>query len=207
MKGSAPTAFGLVSTAILCTASGEAREESDELRERAAWALRHAVVFFRTRVSTEGGYVWRYSEDLSLREGEGTATDTMIWVQPPGTPSVGMVYLTAYEATGDEYYLEAARDAAYALVSGQLRSGGWDYRIEFEPERRRRCSYRVDPDPRQNARNVSTMDDNNTQSATRLLMQVDRALDFKDEKIHEAARFALSAILKVQFNAVDIAHR
>jgi len=189
----AATTLGLVWPSCLIHAGDAA------LREQAATAMRRATEFFRTQVSTEGGYLWRYSEDLSLREGEGTATDTMIWVQPPGTPSVGMVYLTAYEATGDEYYLEAARDAAYALVSGQLRSGGWDYRIEFEPERRRRYSYRVDPDPRQNARNVSTMDDNNTQSATRLLMQVDRALDFKDEKIHEAARFALSAILKVQY--------
>lgn len=161
--------------------------------------MRRATEFFRTQVSTEGGYLWRYSEDLSDREGEGTATDTMIWVQPPGTPSVGMVFLTAYESTGDSYYLDAARDAAYALVRGQLRSGGWDYRIEFDPDRRRRYSYRVDPNPRQSARNVSTLDDNNTQAAARLLMRVDRALDFKDEKIHEAAQFALSAILDVQY--------
>lgn len=169
------------------------------LSEQAAIAMRKATEFFRTKISTEGGYLWRYSEDLSDREGEGTATDTMIWVQPPGTPSVGMAFLAAYEATGDSYYLEAARDAAYALVRGQLRSGGWDYRIEFDPERRRRYSYRVDPEPRQNARNVSTMDDNTTQAATRLLMRVDQALDFKDEKIHESAQFALSAILDVQY--------
>jgi len=161
--------------------------------------MRRASEFFRTKISTEGGYLWRYSEDLSLREGEGTATDTMIWVQPPGTPSVGMVLLTAYEATGDSYYLDTARDAAYALVRGQLRSGGWDYCIEFDPERRRRYSYRVDSNPRQNARNVSTMDDNTTQAATRLLMRVDQALDFKDEKIHEAVQFALSAILDAQY--------
>jgi PelA/Pel-15E family pectate lyase len=186
-------AVGMI--ASLCPA----RSGETDLEERVAQAMRRATEFFRTQVSTEGGYLWRYSEDLSLREGEGTATDAMIWVQPPGTPSVGMAFLTAYEATGDEYYLDAARDAAYALVAGQLRSGGWDYRIEFDPERRRRYSYRVDPDPRQNARNVSTMDDNNTQSATRLLMRVDKALDFKDEKIHEAAEFALSTILKVQY--------
>ncbi|MHC4117911.1 MAG: pectate lyase, partial [Planctomycetota bacterium] len=161
------------------------------LKERAAEAMRRATDFFRTQVSTEGGYLWRYSEDMSLREGEGTATDSMIWVQPPGTPSVGMVFLAAYEATGDSYYLDAARDAAYALVRGQLRSGGWDYRVEFDPERRKRYAYRVDPKGKRDARNVSTMDDNNTQSAVRLLMRVDRALDFKNEKIHEAAQFAL----------------
>lgn len=168
------------------------------LKDQAAKALRRATDFFRTQVSTQGGYLWRYSEDLARREGEGKATDTMIWVQPPGTPSVGMAYLTAYEATGDSYYLNAARDAAYALVRGQLRSGGWDYRIEFDPKRRRRYAYRVDPQ-RKEARNVSTLDDNNTQSAVRLLLRVDRVLVFKDEKIHESVEFALSALLEVQY--------
>ncbi len=168
------------------------------LKEQATQAMRRATYFFRTEVSTEGGYLWRYSEDLTLREGEGTATDTMVWVQPPGTPSVGMVFLTAYEATGDSYYLDAARDAAYALVRGQLRCGGWDYRVEFDAKRRRRYAYRVDPQ-KKDARNVSTMDDDNTQSAVRLLMRVDQALDFRDENIHESTQFALSTILQVQY--------
>jgi PelA/Pel-15E family pectate lyase len=168
------------------------------LKEQAAQAMRRAARFFRTEVSTEGGYLWRYSEDLTLREGEGTATDTMVWVQPPGTPSVGMVFLTAYEATGDAVYLDAAKDTAYALVRGQLRSGGWDYRIEFDPAKRSRYAYRVDP-PSDRARNVSTLDDNTTQSAIRLLMHVDRALDFKDPKIHEAVEFALQTLLDVQY--------
>jgi len=168
------------------------------LKDQAANAMRRATDFFRTKVSTQGGYLWRYSEDLSRREGEGIATDTMVWVQPPGTPSVGMVYLTAYEATGDLYYLDAARDVAYALVKGQLRSGGWDYRIEFDPKQRQRYAYRVEPH-REGSRNVSTLDDNNTQSAVKLLMRVDRALDFKDEKIHEAVEYALSSLLKVQY--------
>ncbi|MFH1719385.1 MAG: pectate lyase [Planctomycetota bacterium] len=168
------------------------------LKDKAAETLRRATDYFRTDVSTEGGYLWRYSEDLTAREGEGEATDTTVWVQPPGTPSVGMVFLTAYEATGDPYYLSVAGDAARALVRGQLRSGGWDYRIEFEPQRRQRYAYRIDPS-REGARNVSTLDDDNTQSAIRLLMRVDRALDFKDEKIHEATQFALSTLLKVQY--------
>ena len=78
---------------LLLACSATASETA--LKEQAAKAMRRAADFFRSQVSTEGGYLWRYSEDLSLREGEGTATDTMIWVQPPGTPSVGMVFLTA----------------------------------------------------------------------------------------------------------------
>ncbi|MHC4230332.1 MAG: pectate lyase, partial [Planctomycetota bacterium] len=75
---------------------------------------------------------------------------------------------------------------------------GWDYRIEFDPKRRQRYAYRVEPE-KEGARNVSTMDDDNTQSAIRLLMHVDKALDFKDAKIHEAVEFALSALLEVQY--------
>ena len=52
----------------------------------------------------------------------------MIWVQPPGTPAVGMAYLDAYDVSGDTLYLNGAIDAARALAWGQLGSGGWDYR-------------------------------------------------------------------------------
>ena len=101
-------------------------------------------VFFTTQVATEGGYLWRYSADLKTREGEGRADEHTVWVQPPGTPSVGMAFLDAFQATGDELYLDAARQAGYCLVRGQLASGGWDYRLHFDAERRRRYAYRVD---------------------------------------------------------------
>ena len=89
------------------------------LKDQALNAMRRAAEFFRTKVSTEGGYLWRYSEDLSLREGEGKATDTMVWVQPPGTPSVGMVYLTAYEATGDFLSQEPLIPYQFVLLTHQ----------------------------------------------------------------------------------------
>lgn len=167
------------------------------LREEALGAVRKACDFFSREVSTEGGYLWRYSADLARREGERAATRTMVWVQPPGTPSVGMTFLRAYEVTGDRYYLELARRAAGALVRGQLRSGGWEYHIEFDPEKRKEYAYRVDG--RVKGRNTTTLDDNTTQAAVRLLMRVDRALEFKDSKIHEAVQYALSALLKAQY--------
>ncbi len=177
-----------------------ARSEEAALRQQAAHALRQATDFFRTQVATEGGYLWRYSEGLGRREGEGRASASTVWVQPPGTPSVGMAFLDAYRATGDKYYLEAARQAGYCLVRGQLRSGGWDYRIEFDPRQRRRYAYRADP-PSQGSRqrNTSTLDDDTTQAALRLLMRLDKALDFEDAKIHEAAQFGLSSLLEVQY--------
>ena len=168
------------------------------VRDRAERALRRATDFFRREVAAEGGYLWRYSDDLERREGEGKASATMAWVQPPGTPSIGLVYLHAFDMTGDRNYLEAARETAMALVRGQLRSGGWDYRIEFDPKRRGRYAYRSDKGSQQ-GRNVTTLDDNTTQSATQFLIRVDQALDFKDEPIHEAMEFALSSLLKAQY--------
>ena len=40
-----------------------------ELVKQADDALQIATRFFRTQISTEGGYLWRYSDDLSRREG------------------------------------------------------------------------------------------------------------------------------------------
>jgi PelA/Pel-15E family pectate lyase len=174
------------------------QDDEKELRAAAQHAMRQAADFFRARVATEGGYLWRYSDDLARREGEAKATASMVWVQPPGTPAVGFAYLAAYQATGDRYYLEAARDAARALVKGQLRSGGWDYRIDFDPKKRPDYAYRVDKSNNK-GRNVTTLDDDTTQAALRLLMRVDKALGFKDESIHDAAEFALTSLIKAQY--------
>ncbi len=170
----------------------------DVTRREAMMALRKAVRFFHTNVASHGGYLWRYSADLTLREGEGKATETMIWVQPPGTPSIGQVYLNAYEATGEQLYLDAARDAASALLQGQLRTGGWFYHIEFDPVKRQRYGYRDVPE-RKGQRQKTTLDDNTTQSAVRFLMRLDKLLQFRDQKIHEAVAYALEAMLRSQF--------
>jgi len=188
--------------AALLSPGDRARGDDRPLRDQAAEALERATGFFRDRVATEGGYLWRYSADFARREGERPATATMVWVQPPGTPTVGLAFLDAYEATGATTCRDAARDAARALVRGQLRSGGWDYQIEFDPGKRLRYAYRTTPTAPERAAkvmNVTTLDDDTTQSAIRLLMRVDRALEFKDAAIHEAALFALDSLLKAQY--------
>ena len=86
------------------------------LRERAQAALRKAVEFYRTKVATEGGYHFAYAEDLSYGRSEMSEGPTRVEIQRDGTPLVGMAYLDAYEATGDTYYRDAARDVARALV-------------------------------------------------------------------------------------------
>ncbi|MBP86689.1 MAG: pectic acid lyase [Planctomycetaceae bacterium] len=187
----------VVVCALVAAVSGQAKADPLSKREASA-ALQRAVDFFRTDVSASGAYLWRYSADLSKQEGENLASKTTAWVQPPGTPTVGGAFLFAYEATDDDKYLQAARETAHALVKGQLRSGGWDYRIEFDKKPRLKYAYRFDGGG-EGARNVTTLDDDTTQSALRYLMRVDRALDFKDKKVHACIDYALAALLQVQY--------
>lgn len=192
--------FAVLSLALVGALPAANRADDGSLQAQAAAALRQATDFFTARVACEGGYLWRYSEDLARREGEGKATATTVWVQPPGTPSVGMAFLEAHQLTGEPFLLEAARRAGECLVRGQLRSGGWDHRIEFDPGRRAGWAYRVDlPAAGRRQRNTSTLDDDTTQAALRLLMRLDKALDSKDARIHGAALAGLDALLKVQY--------
>lgn len=188
-----------LSTLMFAILASGAAAADKPLRERAAEGLKKAVDFFDRQVSCEGGYLWRYSEDLQRREGEGQAAPTTVWVQPPGTPSVGMALLEVYENTGDKHYLQTAQRTGVCLVRGQLRSGGWDYHIAFDPKERARYDYRVEPAGKGKLRNTSTLDDDTTQAALRMLMRLDKALEFKDEQIHEAALFGLEKLMAVQY--------
>ncbi len=191
-----------IAAAVICTlglslGSGGAVADNAhaELREQAASTMRKAADFFRTKLATHGGYVYYYSADLRQRWGEGVATASQIWVQPPGTPTVGMAYLTAYKATGDRFYLDAATEAAEALIYGQLKSGGWTNCIDFDP-RGRVAQYR---NGKGGGKNYSSLDDGQTQSAIRLLVLADEALGFEHKRIHESAMLALDALLAAQF--------
>lgn len=194
-----PRLFSTLGTslALLAVIPAIGRTADGDLREQAARGLRKAVGYFRTQVAVEGTYLWRYSDDLARREGEGPATAQQAWVQPPGTPTVGLAYLAAYEATREDTYLEAVRETARGLVRGQLQSGGWDYRIDFDPAARRGIAYRVSGGT--GGKNVTTLDDDNTQAALRFLMQSDDVLGRKDSVIHDAVLYALDSLLKAQY--------
>ena len=103
-------------------------------REQALAFMKKSAEFYATRVSTGGGYHFTYAEDLSYGRSEHGEGPTQVEFQREGTPIVGMAFLEAFDATGDKFYLEAARAAAHALVKGQLCSGGWDYFVEFDPD-------------------------------------------------------------------------
>lgn len=195
-------------------------------REEALGAMHKAARFFHSEVPMHGGYVWKYSSDLKHRQGEGLAYDQRIWVQPPGTPAVGLALLNVWEATGDRRDLEAARNAAHALVRGQLHSGGWHYSVTFDPKKRLQCNYRVEPSlgkpaaetnpqepggwtvwrQRRYKANMTIMDDDTTTSALRLLMHVDRALQFGNAAIHEAVAYGLASLINAQYPAGAWSH-
>ncbi len=181
---------------LLVYACQPSADAQSDIRQQAITAMRQAAGFFHDRVASHGGYVYHYSLDLEQRWGEGVASRDQIWVQPPGTPTVGMAYLAAYEATGDSLYLDAATEAALALVYGQLRSGGWTNVIDFDPDGQRTADYR---NGKGRGKNNSSLDDGQTQSAIRLLARVDKALGFRNLEIHDAAMRSLDALLAAQF--------
>jgi len=96
--------------------------------------MKRAAAFMTDEVAVGGGYVWNVLPDFSRRWGELEASPTMIWVQPPGTATVGHLFLDAFHATGDEQFWRAAQSAADALIRGQHPSGGWNYVIDTAGE-------------------------------------------------------------------------
>ena len=92
-------------------------------------ALKQSLDFWRS-LSITGGYAGIYELVSSSRYGEAEyqpLEPQEIWIQPPGTPAVGEVFLRAYELTGDSVYLEVAEAAGRALVWTQSEMGGWSY--------------------------------------------------------------------------------
>lgn len=176
--------------------SVSALQAADPLAERARAAMRTAATYYVENLASHGGYVYHYSLDLSRQWGEGEATKDQVWVQPPGTPTVGLALVEAYHATGDRFYLDAATDAAMALVYGQLKSGGWTNSIDFDPSSPAVAQYRRGGG---GGKNNSSLDDGQTQSAILCLIRVDEAHQLRHQEIHEASMIALDALLNAQF--------
>jgi hypothetical protein len=158
--------------------------------------MQTAAKYYHDQVATRGGYVYHYTPDLQVRWGEGRATATEIWVQPPGTPTVGMAYLEAYRATHDSFYLQAATEAGLALIYGQLKSGGWTNLIDFDPTGDRVSQYR---NGRGGGKNHSSLDDDQTTAALRLMIALDDAHRRQHPAIQESTMIGLEALLEAQF--------
>lgn len=111
------------------------------LRRDARAAMKRAARFMREEAAYRGGYVWSYAADFSRRWGEMEAYPTMIWIQPPGTATVGHLYLDCFHATRDEFYYQAAMEVADGLIAAQHPAGGWNYLHDFAGEDSTRTWY------------------------------------------------------------------
>ena len=81
---------------VLCAffpLAAEVTAQDPGLTDRTRKAMHTATRYFVEDVAVNGGYVYFYSPDLSRRLGEGVASPTQIWVQPPGTPTVGLAMI------------------------------------------------------------------------------------------------------------------
>ncbi|RZF64947.1 pectate lyase [Sphingomonas populi] len=97
-------------------------------------AMLGAAKYMVEKVSHQGGYVWQVLLDRSREWGEMQAYPTSVWIQNPGTPLMGQVFLDAYHATGNAYFYRAAAAAADVLIRGQHESGGWNYHFDLAGE-------------------------------------------------------------------------
>lgn len=117
---------------ILFSTNSQAESSSPE---QVLHTMKTATRFMLDKVSDRGGFVWSYLPDFSRRWGELEAKPGMIWIQPPGTASMGHLMLDAYHATSDEFYYAAATKIAGAIIYAQHDSGGWNYVADFGGER------------------------------------------------------------------------
>lgn len=166
-------------------------------------AMKKAVTYAHTRLAREGGYASSYDKEGKIGEVEHGESPTIISIQPPGTTTMGLAMLRAYRATGDELFLKAARDAAGALMKCQLASGGWYSDYDFAPEKaghfHLRSQWEAGDKETGKRRNASTLDDNKTQSALLLMLEISNEGAFKnDEPLQKAKKSAFDALLAAQ---------
>lgn len=192
---------------LQATAAGQVPAGAAETALRAATrdALRRATVYMDEVVSYRGGYVWSYLPDLSYQQGEMQANRSMIWIQSPGTPNVGHVYLDAYHATGDERHYRAALRTALAVRAAQRREGGWNYMHDFAGEASLRRWYQTIGangwrlEEMRRYYGNSTFDDGTTVGAAQFMLRM--YLERKDERFGRALDAAIRFIVRSQFPA------
>lgn len=199
-----PSLAGLMLVASTLSAADEVKVPlvlPDPVEVKAA--MKKAASFYRREVSFNGGYAWKWPKDVSIAKGEDHESGTLIMIQPPGTPAMGLAMLRAYQVTGDKYYLQGAREAASALMWCQLASGGWNSDFDFNPQKARNYHYRRDieaGDTECGTRNASTtLDDQKTQTALLFLLELahDPACA-GDKPLREALKFGLDGLLAAQ---------
>ncbi len=197
-------AAGAAATLIASGAPAAARSAlASPERNAVLAAMKRATAFMTDKVAVGGGYVWNVLPDFSRRWGELEANSTMIWVQPPGTATVGHLYLDAYHATGDEQFYQAATSAALALARGQHAAGGWNYVIDTAGEESLkgwyatigRNAWRLEEF--QKYYGNATFDDAGTAEASQLMLRM--WLEKKDNRFKAPLDKAIAFVLDSQY--------
>ena len=182
---------------------GQQKPSTAPTRAQVLTAMKRATTFMVERVSNNGGFVWAYSPDLTKRWGEMEARASMIWMQPPGTATVGHMLLDAYHATGDEYYYQAAERTARAVIWAQLPVGGWNYIADYNGEQSLRDWYATIGkhgwrlEEFQHYWGNATFDDVTTIDAARLLLRM--YLEKRDPAYRPALDKAIKFVLDSQY--------
>jgi PelA/Pel-15E family pectate lyase len=175
----------------------------DVPREELLATMKRATTFMTDTVAYKGGYVWNYLPDRSRRWGEMEARETMIWIQPPGTATMGHLYLDAYHATGDNFYYQAAEQVAGALIWGQHPSGGWNYVVDFAGDRSLREWYETVGkngwrlEEFQHYWGNATFDDAGTAESAKFLLRL--YVEKRDPKYRPALDKAIQFVLDSQY--------
>lgn len=200
----------LAASAIIASACSKPPSDSSDvagatdLQQDILTTMKRATSFMREKAAVNGGYVWAYAADLSTRWGEMEAYPSMIWIQPPGTATVGHLYLDLYHATGDEFYYEAAVEVGLSLIAAQHASGGWNYLHDFAGEESTRTWY--DTIGKNGWRleefhhyyGNATFDDAGTAEASQFMLRM--ALERDDERFSAALEKAIRFIVDSQYD-------
>lgn len=187
------------------TTGGTPSEERPLLPDPAdvAKAMKRAATYYRRELAFAGGYAWKWTVGRGKTRTEGRESPSVISMQPPGTASVGMTMLDAFVATRDRLYLQAAREAAAALMWCQLSSGGWDADFDFDPRFSRKFHFRRDLDAGETEpggrRSASSLDDHKTQSPLSFLLELAHLPECKNDAVLSGALdFGMNGLLGAQ---------
>jgi PelA/Pel-15E family pectate lyase len=194
--------IGLSAWLTACAQTSKPIDVSSKPQGRAALAaMKRATTFMTDTVAYRGGYVWAYLPDFSRTWGEMEARRTMLWVQPPGTATMGHAFLDAYHATNDDQFWRAAVSTARALMQAQHPSGGWNYIYDFAGEASLKDWYatigangwRLEEFQRYYGN--ATFDDAGTSEASQLMlrMHLERRSDEFRPPLEKAIRFVLDS--------------
>ncbi|MCB1275230.1 pectate lyase [Prosthecobacter sp.] len=166
-------------------------------------AMKKAVAYAHTHLAREGGYASSYDKEGKIGEVEHGKSHTITSIQPHGTTTMGLVMLRAWQATGDEVFLSAAKDAAKSLLKCQLATGGWSSDFDFAPDKAGKYHLRSDLDAGDKEpgkrNNYTTLDDNKTESALLFLLEMTHEPACADDaELKRCTKFAFDSLLAAQ---------